>query len=198
MSLDGDNKWGGRYEEMLRIALHHYGSMLHDEAVAQNCESEIEAMMAFAFYACKVGSANNGMNLTWEPMRWQYPEKWNINECLKASQDKHKVYVFPQVSIDGYRVDFLCVFTHLFEPESRYRMLAVECDGHDFHEKTKQQAARDKARDRALLLSGIPSMRFAGSEIWKDAFACVRQVDEYFWEMIERQFDDRHRPRGNQ
>lgn len=45
--------------------------------------------------------------------------------------------------------------------------LAVECDGHDFHEKTKEQARRDKSRDRILISHGIHTIRFTGSEIFR-------------------------------
>ena len=56
-----------------------------------------------------------------------------------------------------YRVDFLLryrVVLPKFEDgilvrdvESDKQMI-VECDGHDFHERTKEQASRDKERDR--------------------------------------------------
>lgn len=54
--------------------------------------------------------------------------------------------------------------------------ICVECDGHDFHERTKEQAARDKSRDRELTMAGWQVLRFTGSEIWKDAATCARQV----------------------
>lgn len=52
----------------------------------------------------------------------------------------------------------------------------VECDGHDFHERTKEQAARDKRRDRDLQSVGWVVARFTGSEIFKDAPAAAAQV----------------------
>ena len=82
----------------------------------------------------------------------------------------------PQVSIlDDYRTDFL----FLTEVFGGFCMLAVECDGHDFHEKTKWQAARDKRRDRRLLRVGIRTMRFAGSEVHRDPTGCAQQVFDY-------------------
>lgn len=54
--------------------------------------------------------------------------------------------------------------------------VAVECDGHEFHEKTKEQASKDKARERALVSAGWLVMRFAGSEIWRDPEGCADQV----------------------
>ncbi len=43
--------------------------------------------------------------------------------------------------------------------------LAIECDGHEWHERTKEQAARDRHKDRRRLARGIPTLRFTGSEI---------------------------------
>ncbi len=79
----------------------------------------------------------------------------------------------PQVQIGKYRVDFL--FAQGLDRGDPY-LLAVECDGHDFHEKTKEQAARDKARDRDLMERGVQVMRFTGSEIWRDPGECAAQV----------------------
>jgi very-short-patch-repair endonuclease len=69
-----------------------------------------------------------------------------------------------QASIGTYRVDFLVVCSN-WVPDFENRVKApdgtevpgiklvqdqiiVECDGHDFHERTKQQASRDKAHGR--------------------------------------------------
>jgi hypothetical protein len=60
-------------------------------------------------------------------------------------------------------------------------LIAVECDGHDFHEKTKEQAAADKARDREIVAAGITVLRFTGSEIWKDAEKCAQEVEALLW-----------------
>lgn len=56
--------------------------------------------------------------------------------------------------------------------------IVVETDGHDFHERTKEQAARDKRRDRELSATGWTVLRFTGSEVWRDPGACVTQVQE--------------------
>jgi very-short-patch-repair endonuclease len=54
--------------------------------------------------------------------------------------------------------------------------LSVECDGHDFHERTKEQAARDRSRDRRLQEVGHTVFRFTGAELYRDAFGCAVQV----------------------
>ena len=52
----------------------------------------------------------------------------------------------------------------------------IECDGHEFHERTKAQAAHDKARDRELQGRGYQVLRFAGSEIWRAPFEVASEI----------------------
>jgi very-short-patch-repair endonuclease len=55
--------------------------------------------------------------------------------------------------------------------------VAVELDGHDFHERTKEQASKDKSRDRILVAHGWQVLRFTGSEVYADAERCVTEVE---------------------
>lgn len=62
----------------------------------------------------------------------------------------------------------------------------VECDGHEFHERTKAQVARDKKRDRDLATAGWTTLRFTGSEIYADPLKCASEVVEYLLRAAER------------
>lgn len=92
--------------------------------------------------------------------------------------------ICPQYKVGKFRVDFAVGYlaaerpypNHPFEQPGCVRF-AVECDGHAFHEKTKEQAAKDKARDRFLTANGWRVMRFTGSEIYRDAAACSREIE---------------------
>jgi very-short-patch-repair endonuclease len=44
--------------------------------------------------------------------------------------------------------------------------IVVEIDGHEFHERTKEQAKRDRMRDRLMLMDGYMVLRYTGSEIY--------------------------------
>lgn len=61
--------------------------------------------------------------------------------------------------------------------------VAIELDGHEFHDRTKEQAARDRSRDRELSALGWTVLRFTGSEIWKDAKTCAMQALSIAWGM---------------
>jgi very-short-patch-repair endonuclease len=46
----------------------------------------------------------------------------------------------------------------------------------DYHERTKEQAMRDRERDRHLQSFGFLVYRCTGREIWEDVFTCATQV----------------------
>lgn len=91
-------------------------------------------------------------------------------------------YITPQATIGKYKADFLIWFSR----KKYVHGVVVECDGHDFHERTKEQAGRDKRRDREILAAGYPVVRFTGSEIFKDPFACAQQVLDVLHDSLTR------------
>lgn len=71
-----------------------------------------------------------------------------------------------------YRVDIIVQK----EYKGKKYMFVIECDGHDFHEKTKEEASRDKQRDRDFLSIGIPTIRYSGRDIFEDTMECVHDM----------------------
>lgn len=57
--------------------------------------------------------------------------------------------------------------------------LIVECDGHEFHEKTKEQVERRNQRDMDFKMAGYDVIHFSGSQLYKDAMGCANQVYTY-------------------
>jgi hypothetical protein len=88
--------------------------------------------------------------------------------------------LYGNVWIASYKIDLLIV------DQRTSTALAIECDGHEWHERTKEKASADKARDRALLRLGIPTARFTGSDIFCDADACARDVFQTVAELAKR------------
>lgn len=85
------------------------------------------------------------------------------------------VRVTPQQKLGKYRADFVFLVTN---KDGKPKSLVVEVDGHDFHERTKDQAARDRSRDRWMAENGYDVMRFTGSEVWANPFACAIEIAE--------------------
>jgi very-short-patch-repair endonuclease len=87
----------------------------------------------------------------------------------------------PQAQLGEHRVDFFLTLEGAFRPlgeQPRFgtQRMVLECDGHDFHERTPDQAKRDRARDRLLQSFGFLVYRYTGREIWEDVFACAEQA----------------------
>ncbi|WP_414461773.1 endonuclease domain-containing protein [Hyphomicrobium sp. DY-1] len=112
---------------------------------------------------------------------------------------RSNAFIQPQVSILQYRVDFLAVTQ---SADGGRRFIAIECDGHDFHEKTRDQAQRDKLRDREIQNAGVEVHRFTGSEIWNKpfevAYEIVERINDQLSDVLYTKWMESLRPRENE
>jgi very-short-patch-repair endonuclease len=82
-------------------------------------------------------------------------------------------------------------YRHDFKIGSGDTWAVVELDGHKFHERTPEQAERDKSRDRALQRAGRMALRFTGSEVFRDPKKCATEaVSMVFAALSEESLDD--------
>lgn len=94
--------------------------------------------------------------------------------------------IHPQVDIDlpgdvRFRADFELVPTqttpHFIQQCTALGLsvprFAIELDGHDFHERTKEQVEIRNRRDRLLQDANWRVIHFSGSEFHRDPFACI-------------------------
>lgn len=79
---------------------------------------------------------------------------------LRTSYGLFNIRIARQVKIENFTVDFLVQYNG--------KNVVVECDGHEWHEKTKEQASKDKRRDRELQKLGHIVLRYTGSDIYND------------------------------
>lgn len=89
-----------------------------------------------------------------------------IQKQLNGFNPPFLINVFREVGIGPYKVDFL--ISRRPGGHDLTKFCVIECDGHEFHERTKKQAEHDKKRDRFLQAEGFPVLRLTGSEIWRD------------------------------
>lgn len=84
-----------------------------------------------------------------------------------------------QHQIGAWRVDFLVSGFNLDSKRDAIvtsGKVAVELDGHEFHERTKEQARRDKQKDRTLQRLGYTVFRFTGAEVFGHPFGVAREI----------------------
>ena len=120
------------------------------------------------------------------------PFKIQIND--KSRHFDNKIFHFryygdresEDLFFDGYVPDFTI--------ESSGLNFVIEIDGHEWHEKTKEQAMRDKQKDRTYIKNGYIPIHFTGSEVFHNAENCVKEVIEticryYLESMIEHEME---------
>lgn len=108
--------------------------------------------------------------------RWCHDGKLPYVVCKETLEWDGHWRITPQAQIDKYRADFL------IEDTDCNVKAVVECDGHDFHERTKEQARKDRSRDRDMQAQGYLVLRYTGSEIWRDPWSCVEDIEQKIWE----------------
>lgn len=152
------------------LSYHAESIDLYWAALGKICDSPIEQALGFALQ----------MTLTEALIPERYPVAYLSIRPYKnwpamIDDGQPRIAIFPQSQVGTYRADFLI----LCECNDVKFWIVVECDGHDFHERTKEQAKRDRARDRWMTANNISVLRFTGSEIYADPSACANQVADF-------------------
>lgn len=132
-------------------------------------ESHIEQVMLAALVFSAGFDA--GAHSTWE---WS-GDKYSLPD---ATNQKSEIKVYRQAAVDKYRADFLLAWKF----GDRHGYLAIECDGHQYHDATKEQASRDRARDRLFQSLGVVIFRFTGRDLWQSAYGCQYDIAMYLYE----------------
>jgi very-short-patch-repair endonuclease len=139
----------------------------------EHTESPIEQLMLMALYLSDLHYGRNSDV-------WGHSIAHSSNFIRQHCENtKHKcgVFIYPQMPVLEYRVDFL--IGAMTAPDAVPHWVVVECDGHDYHERTAAQAEHDRARDRAMTAAGYRVFRFTGREIWRNPQACADEVLRY-------------------
>jgi very-short-patch-repair endonuclease len=150
----------GKFDERIRDFISDRAMCLLDDVsnAISKCESPIEQLMAVALEA---------QSKVFERTRTHFKGYLGVESQVEIKTGEKT-----------YRADFVIEWEAFRWPDKPVTVakVIVECDGHAFHERTKEQAKRDKARDRALQAAGYTVLRFTGSEVWADPDACAKEA----------------------
>ncbi len=96
-------------------------------------------------------------------------------------QTNDNLFIFCQDEIktknNKYYADFvICYDRYVCDKLNKNFKLVIECDGYEFHQKTKKQVEKDNDREYNLKLLGYNILRFSGSEIYNNPKECVDKV----------------------
>jgi hypothetical protein len=133
--------------------------------------SPTEFILARAIYAklndcrsdwtCWVYSADEYRHLVVEATDANYPRRFALVPQLPVNEvgDVDLAIFIPSIS-------------------KRRPVVVIETDGHQFHERTVEQASNDRRRDRRLMRYRIPVLRFTGTDV-------VRGSEEFAQEVVD-------------
>lgn len=112
-------------------------------------------------------------------------EKWEISKESSGGETyyyleiNNKKYITFEIEphpdeemFNGYIPDFMITIN------GSYGGYVVEIDGHEWHERTKEQARADKEKERMYLKNSFIPVRFTGSEVYHNAKMCVNELFE--------------------
>lgn len=109
-------------------------------------------------------------------------------DLLEFAREGATQYIYllsqEEITVNGktYRADFLFDSNECESPYSHFPKpfkLVIECDGHDYHERTKAQVKKANERDLALKMAGYDVLHLSGSQIYNEPFECARKVMDY-------------------
>ena len=142
---------------------------MHD-GISSLVESPIEATMFISIWH---SFSQQNIRLAFKP--------WKRGISFQDVPDEHDAVIISQAEIGDYRADFVIVMGAAQRPANVGTRIVVECDGHEFHDRTKEQAKRDRERDRFMQDQGFRVYRFTGSEIYNSPLKCSEAVLRSLW-----------------
>ncbi len=109
---------------------------------------------------------------------------WSI--LATADDERLLLSSQPTLVLDDRRMrpDFTLVTGSAFDGGCK---VSIELDGHEFHERTPEQAERDKSKDRLLQRHGWIALRFTGREVLRNPSKCMQEIFSHPYERIRAQ-----------
>lgn len=147
------------FSAMQYIAI-HYNDCLNTFAMTwcddyKSCKSPIEKILFLAFRILETVRCNELSDKS---------VAFNIEPQYLVDTGKKKYYVDLYFEIESWTENV---------------GVAVECDGYEFHQKSKKQVKYDNEREYEIKKCGFDMLRFSGSQIYNDPFKCANDIFDY-------------------
>lgn len=156
-----------KFNEVFEFYVTHLKTFIVKDSIAQSGYTEVNINTELPDYTNVLGGKYFEIKIKDKSRHFD-----NKIFHFKYYGDRESTDIF----FDGYVPDFTICSDDL--------NFIIEIDGHEWHEKTKEQAMRDKQKDRAYIKNGYIPIHFTGSEIFHNPEECVKEV----LEIISRYF----------
>ena len=146
--------------------------------VTKNYRSWIEMVLASEWPYVSLESPLEAVFYLW----------WNCHDVCHQTESRFSLLTQETVTCsDGqvFRLDFVLTLRdqdslrRYAEAGLAFPRIAIEVDGHSFHEKTREQVAYRNARDRSLQQDGWIVFHFSWAELMADPAECVGSVIDF-------------------
>jgi very-short-patch-repair endonuclease len=108
---------------------------------------------------------------------WVYSEHEYRQALAEQRINGGSFVLVPQWSVNQVGLVDLAVFIPGLD--HRRPIVVVECDGHQFHERTPEQASKDRRRIRILHRLGIPVYPFTGTDVVRSSEESAHEIVEF-------------------
>jgi very-short-patch-repair endonuclease len=88
-----------------------------------------------------------------------------------------------------YVADIVVGASHMSDFQRTFSIVVAELDGHDFHDRTREQAIRDRKRDRDMAYAGWRVVRFTGSEVYANPSMVWEEIVSQALAEVRRKYD---------
>lgn len=153
----------------------HHKNVCCVRLITDLCESEIERQFGYALYFCLMYQNVN----IFVPMIQKSSDKIS-EEIIQKLIKQADVLICPNIWLDKKtRPDFMIWYKL---PQKRtYKKLIIECDSFQYH-SSPDQLYKEKVRERRMMKTGIPILRFSGKEITKNPTKVAQEVIDFMFE----------------
>lgn len=110
------------------------------------------------------------------PLEAAFEIWWHIMTLQRTYEYALEPQLDVVVGDERFRLDFIVERAGSILKDGAILKLAIELDGHEFHERTKEQVELRNRRDRLLTAAGWRLLHFSGSEFHRDPFRCVEET----------------------
>ena len=95
---------------------------------------------------------------------------FDVPRDVGIAEDADGVILGQQIPVNGWHIDFA------MRKRGWDGRIAIELDGHRFHNLTPEMVKKERVRERDIVMAGFRIIRFTSNEVMNDPLSVARQA----------------------